>query len=175
MAATNDSTSVDGTYLLVQTNDSQRVLALKPGGTASLVSQGQQVRGYTSGLGAWEMTGPDSARATIIDFNDPAFEPEANGASQLVFDLTFTVPDRGSEKPTPFRRPGSAAVAARLGAWRVTNEAATRFGTVKYHIVWTTKYRYQVLGGDVGLRCRELIRETAHCARHGHPRGERQS
>ena len=43
---------------------------------------------------------------------------------------TFTVPDRGSEKPTPFRRPGSAAVAARLGAWRVTNEAATRFGTV---------------------------------------------
>ena len=42
----------------------------------------------------------------------------------------FTVPDRGSEKPTPFRRPGSAAVAARLGAWRVTNEAATRFGTV---------------------------------------------
>lgn len=90
MAATNDSTSVDGTYLLVQTNDSQRVLALKPGGTASLVSQGQQVRGYTSGLGAWEMTGPDSARATIIDFNDPAFEPDADGASQLVFDLTFT-------------------------------------------------------------------------------------
>ena len=48
----------------------------------------------------------------------------------LAFVLRFTVPDRGSEKPTPFRRPGSAAVAARLGAWRVTNEAATRFGTV---------------------------------------------
>ena len=31
----------------------------------------------------------------------------------------------------------------------------------KYHIVWVTKYRYQVLGGDVGERCRELIRETA--------------
>ena len=31
----------------------------------------------------------------------------------------------------------------------------------KYHIVWTTKYRYQVLGGDVGLRCRELIREIS--------------
>ena len=46
------------------------------------------------------------------------------------FKAYFTVPDRGSEKPTPFRRPGSAAVAARLGAWRVTNEAATRFGTV---------------------------------------------
>ncbi len=32
---------------------------------------------------------------------------------------------------------------------------------LKYHLVWTTKYRYQVLGGNVGLRCRELLREIA--------------
>ena len=31
----------------------------------------------------------------------------------------------------------------------------------KYHLVWVTKYRYPVLGGDVGVRCRELLRETA--------------
>ena len=31
----------------------------------------------------------------------------------------------------------------------------------KYHLVWTTKYRYQVLSGDVGSRCRELLREIA--------------
>lgn len=31
----------------------------------------------------------------------------------------------------------------------------------KYHIVWVTKYRYEVLGDDVDLRCRELICETA--------------
>jgi putative transposase len=31
----------------------------------------------------------------------------------------------------------------------------------KYHLVWTTKYRYQILTGDIGLRCRELIREIA--------------
>lgn len=31
----------------------------------------------------------------------------------------------------------------------------------KYHLVWITKYRYQVLGGDVGHRCRELLREAA--------------
>ena len=31
----------------------------------------------------------------------------------------------------------------------------------KYHLVWTTKYRYQVLGGEVGQRCRELLREIA--------------
>ena len=31
----------------------------------------------------------------------------------------------------------------------------------KYPLVWTTKYRYEVLGGDVGQRCRELLREIA--------------
>lgn len=31
----------------------------------------------------------------------------------------------------------------------------------KYHLVWVTKYRYEILGGDVGLRCRELVREIA--------------
>ncbi len=31
----------------------------------------------------------------------------------------------------------------------------------KYHLVWVTKYRYPGLGGDVGVRCRELLRETA--------------
>ena len=31
----------------------------------------------------------------------------------------------------------------------------------KYHLVWTTKYRYQVLGGEVGNRCRGLLREIA--------------
>ena len=31
----------------------------------------------------------------------------------------------------------------------------------KYRLAWTTKYRYQVLGGNVSMRCRELIREIA--------------
>jgi putative transposase len=31
----------------------------------------------------------------------------------------------------------------------------------KYHLVWVTKYRYAALGGDVGQRCPELLRETA--------------
>jgi putative transposase len=28
------------------------------------------------------------------------------------------------------------------------------------HIVWSTKYRYAVLAGDIQKRCRELIRQT---------------
>jgi putative transposase len=31
----------------------------------------------------------------------------------------------------------------------------------KYHPVWTTKYRHQMLQGDVGQRYRELLREIA--------------
>ena len=31
----------------------------------------------------------------------------------------------------------------------------------KYHLVWVTKYRYAVLVGDIGPRCRELLREIA--------------
>ncbi len=30
---------------------------------------------------------------------------------------------------------------------------------VEYHIVWTTKYRYKVLVGEVALRAREIIRQ----------------
>jgi putative transposase len=31
---------------------------------------------------------------------------------------------------------------------------------LKYHIVWITKYRRKVLRGDIGMRTRELIRQT---------------
>ena len=31
---------------------------------------------------------------------------------------------------------------------------------IKYHFVWVTKYRKQVLTGEVGFRVRDLVRET---------------
>jgi putative transposase len=31
---------------------------------------------------------------------------------------------------------------------------------IEYHFVWVTKYRYQVLTGDIGLRVRELVRQS---------------
>ena len=31
---------------------------------------------------------------------------------------------------------------------------------IEYHFVWITKYRYQVLKGDVAKRLRELVRQT---------------
>ncbi|PKH04518.1 IS200/IS605 family transposase [Psychromonas sp. MB-3u-54] len=33
---------------------------------------------------------------------------------------------------------------------------------MQYHFVFVTKYRYQVLKGDVGLKLRELIRQTCN-------------
>ncbi len=41
--------------------------------------------------------------------------------------------------------------------------AHTRFD-IKYHFVWTTKYRKAVLSGQVALRLREVIREV--CRTH---------
>jgi putative transposase len=32
--------------------------------------------------------------------------------------------------------------------------------TIEYHFVWVTKYRYQILRGEVGTRVRDLIRQT---------------
>lgn len=33
---------------------------------------------------------------------------------------------------------------------------------LQVHLVWSTKYRYHVLIGDVQLRCRELLRQTCN-------------
>jgi len=30
------------------------------------------------------------------------------------------------------------------------------------HLVWSTKYRYKVLVGEVQLRCRDLLRQTCN-------------
>ena len=39
------------------------------------------------------------------------------------------------------------------------NGSHTKYN-IEYHFVWATKYRYQVLVGDVGFRVRELVRQT---------------
>ncbi len=35
---------------------------------------------------------------------------------------------------------------------------------IKYHLVWVTKYRYQVLRGEMAVRTRDIIREI--CMQH---------
>jgi putative transposase len=43
-----------------------------------------------------------------------------------------------------------------VGEYRHAGHAVT---DLKYHMVWITKYRYQVLRGDVAERAQELIRQ----------------
>ena len=31
---------------------------------------------------------------------------------------------------------------------------------IEYHFVWVTKYRYQILKGEIGLRVRDLVRQS---------------
>ena len=31
---------------------------------------------------------------------------------------------------------------------------------IEYHFVWSTKYRYEMLSGEIGLRVRDLVRQT---------------
>ena len=33
---------------------------------------------------------------------------------------------------------------------------------IKYHFVWITKYRYEVLKGDVAFRLRDLLRQSGN-------------
>ncbi len=47
------------------------------------------------------------------------------------------------------------------GSRRVLRAAEGEVPSADSTLVWTTKYRYQVLGGEVGQRCRELLREIA--------------
>jgi len=59
----------------------------------------------------------------------------------------------GISKPLAFRR--------MLRRSKITRKVAIRCGIDKYRLVWTTKYRYQVLGNDVGCGYRELLRKIA--------------
>ena len=39
------------------------------------------------------------------------------------------------------------------------NKSSHSVYDIKYHIIWTTKYRYKVLGGNKSIRLQELIRQ----------------
>ena len=39
------------------------------------------------------------------------------------------------------------------------NKSSHAVYDIKYHIIWVTKYRYKILGGNIAKRLRELIRQ----------------
>ncbi|MEX3010429.1 hypothetical protein [Hoeflea sp. TYP-13] len=86
-----DSTTFEGSYLLVQDNAHKRVLSFAPGGNVSQVSDQEASIGFTAGLGTWTPTGPDTVRAVVINFNHDIKETDGgDGATRVVYDLTFS-------------------------------------------------------------------------------------
>ena len=94
-AADSGKAAIDGSYLLIQKNGYQRVLSFDSGGTVSLVSEQQPLRGFTSGEGAWKQTGPGKAVATVIDFNFNRKDGKPTGTSLIVYTLNFSEPVAG--------------------------------------------------------------------------------
>ena len=59
------------------------------------MGSGEQRRGYTSGLGAWEQTGPNQIAARIIDFNFDRDSGDPTGTALTVYTLTFEGLEQG--------------------------------------------------------------------------------
>ena len=85
--ATNQSSiSMEGSYLLIQENRYQRARSLASGG----VAHQESVIGFTSGLGAWEQTGPDTAVVRVLDFAFTFGDGKQIGPAVIRYKLTFS-------------------------------------------------------------------------------------
>jgi len=88
-ASDRDALEIEGSYILIYENGYQRVLSFDRSGNVVEASDLESVYGFTSGVGAWEQTGPDSAKARIIDFNYNRESGAPTGPSISEFDFTF--------------------------------------------------------------------------------------
>jgi hypothetical protein len=88
-ASDRDALEIEGSYILYQDDDNQRVISLDRSGNVVMASDLQPVVGFTSGVGAWEQTGPDSATARIVNFNFNVDTGQPMGPAIGVYDLTF--------------------------------------------------------------------------------------
>jgi hypothetical protein len=88
-ASDRDAIEVEGSYILYLQNDRQRLLSFDRGGNVIDVSDLEAVYGFTTGVGAWHQTGPDSATARVIDFNFDVDSGEPTGPALIMYDLTF--------------------------------------------------------------------------------------
>ena len=88
-ASDRDALAVEGSYVLYQEDGYQRVLSFDRSGNLVQASDLESSYGFTSGVGAWEQTGPDSAKARIIDFNYSRDTGKPTGPAVADYDFTF--------------------------------------------------------------------------------------
>lgn len=88
-AADPDALQIEGSYIVYLENGHQRVLSFDRSGNVVDVSDLEAVYGFTTGLGAWEQTGPASATARVIDFNFALKSGEKSGPAVIKYEFTF--------------------------------------------------------------------------------------
>ena len=88
-ASDRDALEIEGSYILYQDDGHQRVLSFDRSGNVIQASDLETVVGFTSGLGAWERTGPDSARARVVNFNFNVDTGNPMGSAVVEYDLMF--------------------------------------------------------------------------------------
>lgn len=89
VAGDGDALEIEGSYVLYQNDGHQRVLSFDRSGNVVQASELETVVGFSSGLGAWEQTGPDSATARIVNFNFDLDTGSPMGPAIVEYDLTF--------------------------------------------------------------------------------------
>jgi hypothetical protein len=88
-ASDRDALEVEGSYVLYQQDGNQRALSFDRSGNVTQASDLETVVGFTSGVGAWEQTGPDSVTARIVDFTFDIDTGKPMGPAIVEYDLTF--------------------------------------------------------------------------------------
>lgn len=88
-ASDRDALEIEGSYILFQDDGYQRVLSFDRSGNVVQASDLEAVYGFTSGVGAWEQTGPDAAKARVIDFNYDLETGQPVGPAIVDYELTF--------------------------------------------------------------------------------------
>jgi hypothetical protein len=95
-----DATEVEGTYFMVQADGHQRAVSFDRSGNMVVVSSLESVVGFTSGVGAWESTGSDTASARIVNFNFNIADGEHMGPAIATYMFAFS--DKASGKYQKF-------------------------------------------------------------------------
>ncbi|MEM8743414.1 MAG: hypothetical protein AAGF14_02130 [Pseudomonadota bacterium] len=80
--------AIAGSYFVTQDDKFQRVLTLEPGGAVFQVSDQQTLLGFSNGQGSWKQTGPNTAKASVIDFSFHLKTGKRVGPGIINYDLT---------------------------------------------------------------------------------------
>jgi hypothetical protein len=90
VASDRDALEIEGSYVLYQEDGYQRVLSFDRSGNAVIAADLESAYGFTTGIGAWEQTGPDSAKARILDFNYKHDTGQPAGPAITDYEFTFS-------------------------------------------------------------------------------------